>query len=142
VELEIADRSVGEAPYLLWLIKRWKVGGPRKGSLQQLISGVPLQPMVECTTCDGAVFEDPDTDHSNIFATIENSRLVFVVRGAEAVRRIFPTTPARVTFSQTVRHTPLPQYGPGDVSSSQQVLVNCRNSDESADARHRCDVKD
>ena len=141
VEWEIAGSSAGEAPYLLWLIKRWKAGGPRKGSLKQLISGVPLQPMVQCTTCDGAVFEDPDTDHSKVFATIENSRLVFVVRGAEAVRRIFPRTPTMVTFSQTVRHTPLPQYGPGDVSSSQQVLVNCRNSDESADAKHRCDVK-
>jgi hypothetical protein len=83
----------------------------------------------------------PPTDHSKIFATIENGRLVFVVRGAEAVRRIFPTTPSTVVFSQTARHTPLPQYGAGDVSSSQQVLVNCRNSDESADAKHRCDVK-
>ncbi len=139
---KIADSSAGKAPYLLWLIKRWKAGGPRKGSLKQLISGVSLQPMVECTTCDGAVFEDPDTDHSKVFATIENGSLVFVIRGAEAVRYIFPTMPTRVTFSQTVRHTALSQYGPGDVSSSQQVLVNCRNSDESADAKHRCDVKD
>jgi hypothetical protein len=142
VEWEIADSLAGDAPYLLWLIKRWKAGGSRKGSLRQLISGVPLQPMVECTTCDGTVFEDPDTDHSKVFATIENSQLVFVVRGAEAVRRIFPRTPTKVTFSQTVRHTPLPQYGPGDVSSSQQVLVNCRNADEPADAKHRCNVKD
>jgi hypothetical protein len=141
VEWEIADSSAGEAPYLLWLIKRWKAGGPRKGSLKQLISGVPLQPMVECTTCDGAVFEDPDTDHSRIFATIGNSRLVFVVRGAQAVRRIFPRTPTKVTFLQTVGHTRLLQVGPGDVNASQQVLVNCRNSDESADAKHRCDVK-
>jgi hypothetical protein len=141
VQWEIADSLHGEAPYLLWLIKRWKAGGPRKGSLKQLISAVPLQPMVQCTTCDGVIFEDPDTDHSKIFASIENSRLVFVVRGAEAVRRIFPKTPTSVSFSQTVRHVALSQYGPGDVSSSQQVLVNCRNSDESADAKHRCDVK-
>ncbi|HEY4954400.1 MAG TPA: carboxypeptidase-like regulatory domain-containing protein [Gemmatimonadaceae bacterium] len=141
VEWETADSLAGEAPYLLWLIKRWKAGGPRRGSLKQLISAVPLQPMVGCTTCDGAVFEDPKTDHSKVFATIENGRLVFVVRGAEAVRRIFPTVPTIVAFTQTVRHDPLPQYGPGDVSSSQHVLVNCRNSDESADAKHRCDVK-
>jgi hypothetical protein len=141
VEWEIADSPAGEAPYLLWLIKRWKAGGPRKGSLKQLISGVPLEPMVQCTTCDGAVFEDPDTDHSKVFATIENSRLVFVVRGAEAVRRIFPRTPTKVTFLQTLGHTRLLQNGPGDVNASQQVLVNCRTSDESADAKHRCDVK-
>lgn len=144
VEWEIADPLAGEAPYLLWLIKGWKAGGPRKGSLEQLVRGVPLNPMIECTTCDGAVFEDPKTDHSKVFATVENGRLVFVVRGAEAVRRIFPVMPLRPTmviFSQTVRHDPLPQYGPGDVRSSQRVLVNCRNSDESAEAKHRCDVK-
>jgi len=141
VNWEIADSLHGKAPYLLWLIKGWKAGGPRKGSLKQLISGVPLDPMIECTTCDGAVFEDPDTDHTKVFATVENGRLVFVVRGADAVRRIFPTPPTSVTLSQTVRHIAQSQYGPGDVSSSQQVLVNCRNSDESADAKHRCDVK-
>jgi hypothetical protein len=141
VQWEIADTLAGKAPYLLWLIQRWNAGGARKGSLKQLISGVRLEPMIGCTTCDGAVFEDPDTDHTKVFATIEPSRLVFVVRGAEAVRRVFPRMPATVTFTQTVRHTPMSQYGPGDVSSSQQVLVNCRNSDESADTKHRCDLK-
>ena len=141
VEWEIADSLDGNAPYLLWLIKRWTPGGPHQGSLKQLILSVRLEPMVNCTTCDGAVFEQPDTDHSKVFATVENNRLVFVVRGAEAVRHIFPRTPTAMTFTQSVRHTPLPQYGPGEVSSSQQVLVNCHNSDESADTKHRCDVK-
>ena len=141
VEWEIADNLAGRAPYLLWLIKRLRAGGPRKGSLEQLISAVPLQPMVECTMCDGTVHENPGTDHSKVFATIEKGRLVFVVRGAEAVRRIFPRTPTMVTFLQTVGHARLLQTGAGDVNASQQVLVNCRNSDESADARHRCDVK-
>jgi hypothetical protein len=139
---EIPDSLTGDVPYLLWLIKRWNPGGPRKGSLKQLIAGARLEPMIVCRTCDGpAVFEDPDTDHSKVFATVENDRLVFVVRGAEAVRRIFPQTPTMVIFTQSVRHTPLPQYGPGEVSSSQRVLVNCRNSNESAAAKHRCDVK-
>jgi len=142
VEWDTADSLVGQAPYMLWLIKGWKAGGPRKGSLKQLISGVSLQPMVQCTTCDGVVFEDPDTDHSKVFAKIENGQLVFVVRGAEAVRHIFPRPPTRVGFLQTVGEARLLQDGPGDVSASQQVLVNCRSSDESADAKHRCDVKD
>ena len=141
VEREIAENATADTPYLLWLIKHWQAGGPREGSLQQLISGVPLSPMVECTSCDGAVYEAPGTDHSRVFATIENGQLVFVVRGAKAVRRIFPRAPTIVSFTQRVRHSPLLEYGPGDVSSSQQVLVNCRNSDESADTRHRCDVK-
>jgi hypothetical protein len=142
VHWQIADSLVGNAPYLLWLIKHWKAGGPRKGSLKQLIAGVRLEPMIVCRSCDGpAVFEDPNTDHSKVLATVENNRLVFVIRGADAVSRVFPKTPTTVTFTQSVRHTPLPQYGPGEVSSSQQVQVNCRNSNESADAKHRCDVK-
>jgi len=72
--------------------------------------------MVGCTTCDGAVLEDTDTDHSKVFASIENSQLVFVVRGTEAVRRIFPRTPTRVVFLQTIGEARLLQNGPGDVS--------------------------
>jgi hypothetical protein len=141
VEWDTGHSSAGEAPYTLWLIKRWKAGGPHKGSLEQLISSVPLQPMVECTTCDGAVFEDTETDHSKVFATVENSQLVFVVRGAEAVRHIFPRTPTTLTFLQNIGYARLLQNAAGDVSAVQQVLVNCRNSDESAEAKHRCDVK-
>src|SRR3954467_6954737 len=140
VQWEIADSAAGESPYLLWLIKRWKAGGPRNGPLKQLIAGVHLEPMVECTTCDGVVFEAPGTDHSRVFATVEEGQLIFIIRGADAVSRIFATIPTTVSFSQAVRPTPLPQYGPGDVSSSQRVSVNCRNSDETPEARHRCDV--
>jgi len=132
VRWEISDTLAGKAPQSLWLLKGWKIGGPRKGSLEQLISGVRLESMIECTTCDEpAVFEDPDTDHSKVFATVENNRLVFVVRGAEAVRHIFRGTPAMVTFTQMR----------GGAGPSQQVRVNCHNSNESADAKHRCDVK-
>ena len=90
VDWQIADSLAGKAPRSLWLLKEWKAGGPRKGLLKQLISGVRLQPMIECTTCDElAVSEDPDTDHSRVFATVENNRLVFVIRGVDAVRRVF-----------------------------------------------------
>ena len=141
VQWDIAENLSGEVPYMLWLIKGWKAGGPHKGSLAQLIAGVRLGPMIGCSSCDpSAVFEQPGTDHSKVFATVENGQLIFIVRGAQAVQRVFPTIPKTVTFSQTVRQTPLPQYGPGDVSSSQEVVVNCRNSNESDAARHRCDV--
>ncbi|HJQ12347.1 MAG TPA: hypothetical protein VJ840_15045, partial [Gemmatimonadaceae bacterium] len=139
VQWEIAHSRAGKTPYMLWLIKPWNPGGPRQGSLEQLIAGVPLEPMIECLTCDGAVFKDPQTDQSMVFAVVENEQLVFVVRGADAVRRIFPVTPGAVTFSQTLQ-LPAPE-GPGQFSASQTVLVNCRNSDESADAKRRCDVK-
>jgi hypothetical protein len=133
VDWQIADSLAGEAPRSLWLMKGWKAGGPRKGALKQLISGADLEPMIECRTCDEpAVFEDPDTDHTKVFATVENNRLVFVIRGADAVRHVFRGTPTTVTFTRMFREV----NGP-----SQEVVVNCHNSNESADAKHRCDVK-
>ena len=140
VRWDIPEGRAGKGPYLLWLLKMWKATGERSGSLKDLIAGVPLSPMLECMTCDGAVYEDPRTDHSKVFATVENGQLIFVIRGADAVRRIFPTIPATVRFEQTVRHGPMSQYGPGLISASQEVLVNCRNSDKSPEKNH-CDLK-
>jgi len=128
ISWQIPDSSDGNRPYLLWLIKRWKKGGPRKGSLAQLIAGVRLEPMVDCVTCDGAVYADPETDYRKVFASVaKNGDLVFTVRGADAVRRIFPTVPDTVSFSKTVRQTPLPQYGPGDVEQALAVKVRRQN---------------
>lgn len=139
VQWEIPDNRAGKTPYMLWLIKRWQAGGPRSGPLQRLIDGVLLEPMIECTTCDGVVFADPQTDHSSVFATVQNGQLIFVVRGVDAVRRIFPTRPTTVTFSQNVQ-LPGPE-GPQRFDASQEVLVNCRNSAESPEAKRHCDVQ-
>ena len=141
VEWEIPEKSAGHVPQSLSLIKDWRPGGPHFGSLGQLIAGVPLWAMVECLSCDGAVYDDPKTDHSKVFATVENDELVFVIRGAKAVRRIFPKIPATVTFRQSVWHVPHGEYGPGDQTSTQEVLVNCRNADASPENGHRCDMK-
>jgi len=128
VRWRIGEGSAGKQPYLLWLIKRWKKGGPRKGSLAKMIDGLRLEPMIDCLTCDGAVYADPETDYKKVFATVEkNGDLVFTIRGADAVRRIFPTVPDTVSFSKTVRQTPLPQYGPGDVEESLAVKVSRQN---------------
>lgn len=128
IRWEIPDSSDGKRPFLLWLITRWKKGGPRSGSLAQLIAGVKLEPMIDCVTCDGAVYADPETDYKKVFASVEkNGDLVFTIRGADAVRRIFPTVPDSVAFSKTVRQTPLPQYGPGDVEQSLNVRVTRQN---------------
>src|SRR6267143_3221904 len=130
----------GQDPLALWLMTGRKQGGPSKGSLAQLIKGRPLDPMINCVTCDGAVFADPGTDHKNVFASAEDGRLVFTVRGRNAVKRIFPVIPPTVSFESRVRQIPLREYGPGDNQESQRVFVNCRNSDSSAAARRRCDV--
>jgi hypothetical protein len=135
--LQVRD---GEDPLALWLMTGWKQGGPREGSLAELIAGHQLDPMINCVTCDGAVFADPKTDHKNVFASVEDGRLVFTVRGRKAVKRIFPVIPATVSFESRVRQIPLREYGPGDNQESQRVFVNCRNSDSSAASRRRCDV--
>jgi hypothetical protein len=125
----------GEDPLGLWLTTRWKPGGPHKGTLAQLVAGHTVDPMINCTTCDMAVYTDPERDSTKVFATVEGGRLVFNIRGREAVHRIFPSIPDTVTFSKTVRQTPLRDYGPGDTEESQTVLVNCRNT--SAGGRRR-----
>jgi hypothetical protein len=134
VTWDIPDSSDGHRPYQLWLIHDWKPGGPRKGSLRDLIAGLKLQPMINCVTCDGAVYADESIDHTNVFATIEDGKLVFVVRGPDAMRRIFPDIPATVHFSRLV-------FGPAFDEAFQEVVVNCRNSTESPESKRRCDVK-
>ncbi|MEO8910009.1 MAG: hypothetical protein ABI408_07250 [Gemmatimonadaceae bacterium] len=141
VTWEIPDSSDGKYPITLWLLKPWGSGGLRIGSLKDLITGLKLEPMINCVTCDGAVFEDPGTDHNNVFATVEDGSLVFVVRGAEAVRRIFPTIPATVRFHATIRDSPENDYGPSATHQGQAVIVNCRNSNVSRAARQRCDAR-
>jgi hypothetical protein len=123
VSWEVPDTLDGKSPQILWLIKRWKPGGPRKGSLNELIAGDTLEAMIDCVTCDGAVFGDPETDHTKLYATVENGRLVFVVKGADAVRHVFPVVPASVTFSASVRYTPEHDYGPGGSNEMLDVLV-------------------
>jgi hypothetical protein len=115
----------GKDPMGLWLMTRWKVGGPRSGTLADLIRGYTLDPMIECLTCDGAVFRDPKRDTTTVFATIEGGRLVFNVRGREAIHRIFPVLSQTVTFSRSIRQTPHSYYGPGEITETQVVIVNC-----------------
>jgi hypothetical protein len=129
----------GRDPLGLWLVTRWKPGGPRKGTLADLIRGYTLDPMINCTTCDGAVYVDQRRDTNTVFASVERGRLVFNVRGREAVHRIFPALPETVTFSRSVRHIPQQEYGPVDSTEVQTVVVNC-NLTGSGQSRRSCVV--
>jgi len=140
VSWDIPAGKDGIDPISLWWARDWTPGGPRKGSLAELIAGQLLEPMINCTTCDMAVFSDPRKDPKNVYATVERGRLVFRVRGREAVRRIFPTPPMTVTFSTRARQVAMREYGPGDIEETQTVIVNCRSSDSSAALRRRCDA--
>ena len=141
VSWRVPEAKAGEAPFALWLMTGWKPGGPRKGSLAELITSRPLEEMIECTTCEPpAMFANPANDRKNVFATVEDDHLVFTVRGREAVRRIFSTIPTTVNFEKRVRQVAMREYGPGDIEESQKVFVNCRSSDSTAASRRRCDV--
>lgn len=121
-----ASVVAGRDPLGLWLITRWEPGGPHKGTLGDLIRGYTLDPMIECTSCDGVAYTDPQRDTNAVFASVERGRLVFNVRGRAAVRRIFPVLPETVTFSRSIRQTSEPQYsGPSETTETQVVIVNC-----------------
>ena len=137
----VPDAKAWEAPFSLLLIKGLMPGGPRKGTLTELIASHPLEEMIHCTTCHApAMFANPHVDRKNVFAGVDNDHLVFTVRGREAVRKLFPTIPRTVVFEKRVRQVVTREYGPGDTEESQNVFVNCRSSDSTAESRHRCDV--
>ena len=141
VSWRVPEAKVGEVPFSLWLVTGWKPGGPRKGTLAELVAGRPLEEMIHCRTCDQpAMFSKRDTDRKNVFASVDNDHLVFTARGREAVKQLFPTIPTFVTFDKSVRQVAMREYGPGDIEESQNVFVNCRSSDSTAASRHRCEV--
>jgi hypothetical protein len=141
VSWPVPKAKVGEAPFSLLMLTGWKPGGPRKGTLAELIASSPLEEMIHCTTCDApAMYSNPSTVRRNVFASAENDHLVFTVRGREAVRQLFPMIPSTVEFEMRVRQVVTREYGPGDLVEGQNVLVNCRSSDSTAASRHRCDV--
>ena len=88
--------AASDAPYGIVLIVRWKPGGEQKGSLAKLVSSDPVQTKSSCH-CAGPVYvarEDPD-----LFASVEGGRLVFNIRGSDAIRRILPAVPDSVDFN-------------------------------------------
>lgn len=114
----------GRDPEALWLSIDLKPRTGPRASLSQLIAREPLEAMINCTTCDLAVFADPERDSAAVFATLENGRLVFHVRGRKAIQRIFPRIPDRVTFGQ-IRQSKAPEGYPQQLNSEQTILVNC-----------------
>jgi len=104
VNWEIPEDRERQNPHALLLVTRRRLGGPRTGSLSTLISRDSLKIMTYCA-CGDAVASTPETD-PNVFAYVKNGRLIFNVRGADAVRRIFGMVPDSVTFSRAHRDDP------------------------------------
>jgi hypothetical protein len=96
--------------------------------------------MVKDTTDPTGVARVRKVDYKNVFAAVENGQLVLVVRGADAVRQLFPTIPSKVTFRAIIEETPRRRWGPGSVREYRTVIVNDRDSQEIAETRRsKCD---
>ena len=133
--------SERDDPVSLWLRATQQPNSRPIGSLANLISGQPLEVMIECRTCDQpAVFADPETDHDRVIARVDSGRITFVVSGSRVVREIFPKVPAVMTFSTMVRHTPSGKHTSPEFEESQAVMVNCRSSDSTGASRRRCNA--
>ena len=134
-----ADRN-GIDPCALWLIQYWKSGGPHKGPLKSLIEWLRIEAKVKNTKDLTGVARGPRVDYRKVFATVEDGQLVFVVHGADAVRQIFPTIPAKVTFRAIIENDEPHRFGAGSRHEYKTVMVNTRNSPELPEARRsKCD---
>lgn len=134
-----ADKN-GIDPCALWLVQYYKSGGPRRGSLKSLIEWLRLQPMVRSTKDLSMIDRIRNVDYKNIFATVEDGHLIFIVRGADAVRKVFPTIPSKVTFRVLTVKGPPRRWGAGSAHDYNTVIVNDPNSPDIAETRRsKCD---
>ena len=142
VSWEIPPARNGIDPCELWFPQWWKSGGPRKGSLTQLIEWLRLEVIIKSPKDSPGINRMRNVDYKNVFATVEDGHLVFIVRGADAVRQIFPTIPSQVTFRAIIETTKTPQHkwGNGSVHDYKTVIVNDPNSPDLPETRRpKCD---
>lgn len=124
-------------PCEIWLVQYWKSGGPRKGGLKDLIQWLRLEPLIKDTSYVG-IRPMRKVDHNNVFATVEDGQLIFIVRGADAVRRIFPTIPSRVKFSAGAVDAPEPNYGVSSIVVTKTVTVDGQTPEKTSSKPPRC----
>jgi hypothetical protein len=88
----------GHDPSSLWIVVRWRPGGPRTGTLSELLRDDPLEVMTYCLSC-GAPAVTGAADAS-VVLEVQNGSVVFVVRGREAISRVVPSRPDSVIFTR------------------------------------------
>ena len=89
---------VGKDPHAIWAIVYWRPGGIRRGDLRTLLEGwkpMVMTACVECGTPASISHED-----SSITLRVADNRVVFTVKGATAIKRLFPTAPHTVVFAR------------------------------------------
>lgn len=140
VQWEIPAARNGIDPCELWLVQWFKSGGPRRGSLTQLIEWLRLNVIVKSKKDIAGFDYVRNVDRRNVFATVEDGHLVFIVRGAEAVATIFPTIPTQVTFRALREKGPPRRWGATSTHDYKTVIVNNPNSPDLPETRRpRCD---
>ena len=113
-------------PVGLSMVSRWKVGGSHRGTLSDLIRGRTVDLLTSCAGCDAVELVHPQREADSVFASVERNRLVFNVRGREAVHRVFRKIPDTMFFIVTSRQTtPRSDSVLVQAESVQEVTVNC-----------------
>ena len=89
---------LGHDPSSLWIVARWRPGGARTGTISDILRDDPLEVMTFCLSCGtpavtGAV-------DSSVVLEVRNGSVVFVIRGPEAIARVFPSRPDSVIFTR------------------------------------------
>ena len=88
----------GVDPAGLSLVVRWVAGGPRTGTLEDMLTSRTVSVETWCAPCTTpAVIVGPD---SGVGYRVDGRQLLFVVAGAAAIRRVFPQPPDTVTLSR------------------------------------------
>lgn len=96
VRWDLHPDRVGIDPGGLAIVVGWRPGGPRTGSLSDLLARDSLHVLTYCNTCTSS--EDYNTHDPHVILVVEGNRVVFEVRGRTAVRRLFPNRPDSVTL--------------------------------------------
>ena len=96
VRWDLRDDRVGIDPGGLAIVVGWSPGGPRTGSLSDLLARDSLQVLTYCNTCTSS--EDIIGHDPHVAVALEGDRVVFEVRGRAAIRRLFPNRPDSVTL--------------------------------------------
>jgi hypothetical protein len=92
------ESTRGKVPDGLSLVTYWRAGGPRRGSVADLVSQWHPSVMTECLQCDGVSIPRED---SALTVDVVNGHVEFSILGAPGVQRVFPVVPDSVRF---IRH--------------------------------------
>jgi hypothetical protein len=89
----------GRDPDEIAVVVAWDSGGPRRGRLAALLSDATVEVWTLCLPCPApvaTVSRDPAFSGRALSAAAWGTQTVVTVRGAAAVRRLFPARPNSV----------------------------------------------